>query len=96
MFADPSPKTAALLERLNAFFDEHIYPNEARYNEEMNAFRRAGNPWQVSPLIEELKPIARAAGLWNMFLPHEHRGVPGIEPGLRPPVRADGPRFVVG
>ena len=78
MFADPSPKTAALLERLNAFFDEHIYPNEARYNEEMNAFRRAGNPWQVSPLIEELKPIARAAGLWNMFLPHEHRGVPGI------------------
>lgn len=78
MFADPSPKTAALLERLRAFFDEHIYPNEARYNEEMNAFRRAGNPWQVSPLIEELKPIARAAGLWNMFLPHEHRGVPGI------------------
>jgi acyl-CoA dehydrogenase len=78
MFAEPSPKTAALLERLRAFFDEHIYPNEARYNEEMNAFRRAGNPWQVSPLIEELKPIARAAGLWNMFLPHEHRGVPGI------------------
>jgi acyl-CoA dehydrogenase len=78
MFAEPSPKTAALLERLRAFFDEHIYPNEQRYNEEMDAFRRQGNPWQVSPLVEELKPIARAAGLWNMFLPHEHRGTPGI------------------
>jgi acyl-CoA dehydrogenase len=78
MFAEPSSKTAALLERLRAFFAEHIYPNEQRYNEEMDAFRRQGNPWQVSPLIEELKPIARAAGLWNMFLPHEHRGTPGI------------------
>jgi acyl-CoA dehydrogenase len=78
MFAEPSAKTADLLQRMRAFFDRHIYPNEARHHEEMAAFRRAGNAWQVSPLIEELKPIAREAGLWNMFLPHEHRGVPGI------------------
>jgi acyl-CoA dehydrogenase len=78
MFADPSAKTAALLERLHAFFREHIYPNEQRYNEEMEAFRRQGNAWQASPLIEELKPIARESGLWNMFLPHEYRGTPGI------------------
>ncbi|QKV55365.1 acyl-CoA dehydrogenase family protein [Comamonas antarctica] len=78
MFAEPSEKTRDLLQRLNAFFDEHIYPNEERYLREMDEFRRAGNAWQISPLIEELKPLARAAGLWNMFLPHEHRGVPGI------------------
>ncbi|MDB5856683.1 MAG: acyl-CoA dehydrogenase [Ramlibacter sp.] len=78
MFADPSPKTQDLLQRLRQFFDQHIYPNEDRYYREMDVFRRQGNPWQVSPLIEELKPLARAAGLWNMFLPHEYRGVPGI------------------
>lgn len=78
MFAEPSEKTRDLLQRLNAFFDEHIYPNEERYQREMDDFRRAGNAWQTPPLIEELKPLARAAGLWNMFLPHEYRGVPGI------------------
>ncbi|MDP9968114.1 acyl-CoA dehydrogenase [Variovorax beijingensis] len=78
MFAEPSAKTRELLERLNKFFDQHIYPNEARYHHEMDAFRRQGNAWQVSPLIEELKPVARAAGLWNMFLPHPHRDVPAI------------------
>ncbi|MGF6525131.1 acyl-CoA dehydrogenase family protein [Variovorax sp. PvP013] len=78
MFAETSPKTTDLLQRLRAFFDQHIHPNEARYNEEMDAFRRQGNPWQVSPLIEELKPLAREAGLWNMFLPHAYAGVPGI------------------
>jgi acyl-CoA dehydrogenase len=78
MFAEPSAKTADLLQRMRAFFDQHIYPNEQRYHEEMQEFRRQGNAWQVSPLIEELKPLARKAGLWNMFLPHEHRGVPGI------------------
>ena len=78
MFAEPSAKTRELLERLNNFFDQHIYPNEARYHHEMDAFRRQGNAWQVSPLIEELKLVARAAGLWNMFLPHPHRDVPAI------------------
>jgi acyl-CoA dehydrogenase len=78
MFAEPSAKTRDLLERLNKFFDQHIYPNEARYHHEMDAFRRQGNAWQVPALIEELKPIARAAGLWNMFLPHPHRDVPAI------------------
>ena len=61
MFAETSPKTTELLQRLRAFFDQHIHPNEARYNEEMDAFRRQGNPWQVSPLIEELKRIPASA-----------------------------------
>jgi acyl-CoA dehydrogenase len=78
MFAELSPKTRELVDRLNAFFDKHIYPNEARHHHEMDEFRRAGNPWQVVPLIEELKPLARAAGLWNMFLPHPYKGQGGI------------------
>ena len=40
MFAEPSPKTRDLLQRLRQFFDQHIYPNEARYHEEMDSFRR--------------------------------------------------------
>jgi acyl-CoA dehydrogenase len=78
MFAEASPKTRDLLDRLNAFFDQHIYPNEARHHQEMAAFRRAGDPWQVVPLIEELKPVARQAGLWNLFLPHPYKGQGGI------------------
>ncbi|WP_295551410.1 acyl-CoA dehydrogenase family protein [uncultured Pseudacidovorax sp.] len=78
MFADPSPKAADLLQRLKAFFDQHIYPNEERYHREMDAFRRAGDAWQTVPLIEELKPKAREAGLWNMFLPHPYEGNGGV------------------
>ncbi|MEF7613295.1 acyl-CoA dehydrogenase family protein [Aquincola sp. MAHUQ-54] len=75
---DYSAKTVDLLKRLTAFFDEHIYPNEARYEAEMDAFRRGGDAWQQPAVVEELKVIARRQGLWNMFLPHEYRGVPGI------------------
>ncbi len=78
MLTEHSAKTQDLLERLGAFFERHIYPNEARYEEQMHALRRAGDPWQPVPLIEELKPVARAAGLWNMFLPHPYKGQGGI------------------
>jgi acyl-CoA dehydrogenase len=78
MLWETSAKTQDLLQRLNAFFDRHIYPNEARHHEEMDAMRRAGNPWQPTRLVDELKVLARTEGLWNLFLPHEHRGVPGI------------------
>jgi acyl-CoA dehydrogenase len=67
-----------LLQRLRAFFDQHIYPNEERYHRETDAFRREGNPWQVVPLIEELKPRARDAQLWNLFLPRSPRAPEGL------------------
>jgi acyl-CoA dehydrogenase len=51
--------------RLVRFMDQHIYPNESRYAQEIAADRR-----RPSPLIEELKPVARAAGLWNLFIPN--------------------------
>ncbi|MFE8644331.1 acyl-CoA dehydrogenase family protein [Sphingomonas sp. NCPPB 2930] len=78
MLGDHSAKTRDLLQRMQAFFDAHIYPNEARYHQEMDTLRREGDPWRHVPVVEELKPLARKAGLWNMFLPHEYDGVPGI------------------
>ncbi|AJC21917.1 acyl-CoA dehydrogenase family protein [Pandoraea pulmonicola] len=69
-----SPKVEALRARLNAFFDEHIFPNEHRYLEEIDIARRQGDAWQPSQVIERLKPLARQAGLWNLFLPDSGRG----------------------
>ena len=73
-----SAKTTDLLQRLQAFFDAHITPNEARHAQELDALRRAGNPWQPVPVVDELKIVARQAGLWNLFLPHAYRGEGGI------------------
>lgn len=62
-------KTKDLLARLNAFMDSHVYPNERLYHEQVCA-DRWGNP----PIIDELKEKARAAGLWNLFLPDSEHG----------------------
>ncbi|MGE0798945.1 MAG: acyl-CoA dehydrogenase family protein [Lautropia sp.] len=75
---EPSTKTRELLERLHAFYDQYIYPNEGRYHEERGAALRAGDAWQPSQLVDELKGKARAAGLWNLFLPHPYKGQGGI------------------
>ncbi|HXZ28878.1 MAG TPA: acyl-CoA dehydrogenase family protein [Terriglobales bacterium] len=64
-----SDKSKELQRRLLAFMDEHIYPNERRFEEECE---RGG--WQPTRVIEELKPKARAAGLWNLFLPESEYG----------------------
>ena len=55
--------------RLTAFTDEHIYPNERRFEDEI-----ASNRWSPTRIIEELKQKARAAGLWNLFLPDSEYG----------------------
>jgi acyl-CoA dehydrogenase len=65
-----TPKVIDLQKRLSAFMDEHIYPNEPRYREHIEG----PNRWQPVPVIEELKPHARAAGLWNLFLPESESG----------------------
>jgi acyl-CoA dehydrogenase len=67
---DPSPKVQSLQARLAAFMAEHVYPNERRYYDEAESL----GPWKVYPVVEELKPKARAAGLWNLFLPHSEHG----------------------
>jgi acyl-CoA dehydrogenase len=66
---DHSSKVKDFQQRLVAFMDEHIYPNEARHHHEIEQ-----NRWQPVKVIEELKPKARAAGLWNLFLPHDENG----------------------
>ena len=71
---DFSPKVRQLQQRVAAFMEAHVYPAEARFEAEMDAFRAAGNAWQPAPVIEELKSKARAAGLWNLFLPESQHG----------------------
>jgi acyl-CoA dehydrogenase len=71
---DYTPKVQALRERLLAFFDEHIYPNEAVFHEEVERNRANGNAWVPTEIVEQLKVKAREAGLWNLFLPDSTRG----------------------
>ncbi|WP_369063258.1 acyl-CoA dehydrogenase family protein [Burkholderia gladioli] len=71
---DYSPKAEVLRERLLAFFDTHIYPNERVFHEEIAHNRRDGNAWRAVTLLDTLKDEARAAGLWNLFLPESDRG----------------------
>jgi acyl-CoA dehydrogenase len=71
---DYSPKVRDLQKRLSAFMDEHIYPNEEVFDKEVAANRAAGNPWVPTAIMEQLKDKARAAGLWNLFLPQSERG----------------------
>ncbi len=75
---DYSDKVKGLQARLLAFMDEHVYPNEQRFFEEIAANRAKGNAWIPSELVEELKPKARAAGLWNLFIPHSPRVPDGL------------------
>src|SRR5580700_2677555 len=65
-----SDKVKSLQKKLQAFMDEHIYPNEQRFENEA----KQGDRWKPSRIIEELKPKARAAELWNLFLPESEDG----------------------
>lgn len=67
-FQFPS-KVESLREKLSAFMDEHIYPNERTFQEQ-----RDQNRWQPTAIIEELKEKARAENLWNLFLPESEHG----------------------
>jgi acyl-CoA dehydrogenase len=66
-------KVQALIARLEAFFAEHIHPNDATVREFIAA-REGKSRWEPVPIIEQLKPLARTAGLWNLFLPHSQSG----------------------
>lgn len=65
-----SDKVKELQRRLIAFMEEHVYPNEKRWHDDINT----GDRWQPAKIVEELKPKARSAGLWNLFLPDREHG----------------------
>ena len=74
-----SARCATLREKLLAFMDEHIYPNEHAYKQEVdNNGKEKGNRWLPTHIIEELKPLAREQGLWNLFLPKSVRAPEGL------------------
>jgi acyl-CoA dehydrogenase len=75
---DYSPRVRELQARLLKFFDEHIYPNEKVYEAEVAENRRKGDAFVATKVIEDLKVKARAAGLWNLFLPHSPRAPEGL------------------
>jgi acyl-CoA dehydrogenase len=70
MLAEVSGRAKELQQRLAAFMDEHIYPNEATFHRQ----KADGDRWRPVPIVEELKAKARAAGLWNLFLPESEYG----------------------
>jgi acyl-CoA dehydrogenase len=75
---DYTEKVNALRGRLNAFMEQHIYPNEGKFLAEIASNRSNGNAWVPTRIIEDLKPLARDAGLWNLFLPFSKRVPEGL------------------
>ena len=71
MIAPPRATALELQAKLRAFMDEIVYPNEQRFEDELN---NAPTRWQIPPVMEEMKVKARAAGLWNLFLPESEYG----------------------
>jgi len=69
-----SPKVKELQAKLAGFMESHIYPSEGRYWEEAEENRAKGNAWVPTRIVEELKPKARAQGLWNLWRPRDHGG----------------------
>src|SRR5215207_3162655 len=76
---DYSPKTKELQAKLLKFMDDYIYPAEHAYKDELHANTEAGKRWSPLQTIEKLKVKARAAGLWNLFLPVDSASASGYE-----------------
>jgi len=73
-----TPKVRELRERLEAFMSQFIYPSEAAVQDEIARNRKSGDAWRPIGLLEGLKPKAREAGLWNLFLPFSKRVPEGL------------------
>ena len=68
---DFSRKVAELSSRIAGFMKSHVYPNESAYYEYLD---QAESRWVIPPIMQELKEKARAAELWNLFLPESEHG----------------------
>ena len=69
-----SQESKDLQERISKFMDDHIFPSEGIYAQQMEEFTEQGNRWQVPQIIEDKKEIAKREGLWNLFLPENPMG----------------------
>ena len=78
MHFEYSDKVKLLQKRLLDFMQQHIYPNEQKFFQEVAQNRANGNAWVPTQLIEDLKPVARKAGLWNLFIPNSKRVPEGL------------------
>ena len=76
---DYSPKTKELQAKLQRFMDDHVYPQERAIIDELEANTQSGKRWSPLQTIEKLKPRAKAAGLWNLFLPVDSAAASGYE-----------------
>ncbi|MEO8248615.1 MAG: acyl-CoA dehydrogenase family protein [Burkholderiales bacterium] len=74
-----SPKTQELQAKLQKFMDDHVYPNETTYKDELVENTKAGKRWTPLQTIEKLKDKAKKAGLWNLFLPVDSASASGYE-----------------
>ena len=74
MQLDNSERSKELEIRISKFMDDHIFPAELIYSEQMEEFTREGNRWQIPQIIEDKKKIAKDEGLWNLFLPENPMG----------------------
>jgi len=72
-----SARTQALQAQVQQFMDAHVYPAEGAYHRELGANTQAGRRWTALQTIEKLKPVAKAAGLWNLFLPVDSAAASG-------------------
>jgi acyl-CoA dehydrogenase len=74
MHFEYSPKVKELRGRVDAFMQQHVFPNERRFYDEVEENTRKGARWTPTKLVEQLKAKARAEGLWNLFLPESTHG----------------------
>jgi alkylation response protein AidB-like acyl-CoA dehydrogenase len=71
---DYSPRQREWMKRIGDFMQQHIYPAEATYTQQMEEARKKGNPWIVVPVVEELKAKAKKQGYWNLFMNESEHG----------------------
>src|SRR5262245_25226162 len=71
---DYSPKVQQMRSRVDGFMQEFVFPHEHRFHDEIEENTRNGRRWTPTRVVEELKVKARAAGLWNLFLPDSAHG----------------------
>ncbi|GIR86861.1 MAG: hypothetical protein CM15mP86_03200 [Gammaproteobacteria bacterium] len=69
-----SDRSKDLQLRISKFLDDHVYPAEEIYAQQMEEFTKEGNRWQIPQIIEDKKEVAKSEGLWNLFLPENPMG----------------------